>query len=523
MQNSSRARASNWWETIQRLPGRPWWLRVAVVFHSVLAVFVVRSVLGPALPQMILFALFLSAVAVSAWFGGWQSGLAAAVISMLLEDYFFAGPFQLLDWTAAGLGSKAFFLAASAVLAATMPRLQQARARQEHAPESLGELLEAAGDAFYVLDREFRFTYLNHHAYRYFGRSHESLLGQVIFGMFPDTANRDFERRLRQTVAEGQPTHFEVQSRFSQRWLSVHTRPWNGGVSVWFRDITQRRLAEQELRQTKDQLAQARADLAQANARLAELSEQLVQTKAESERELRERAARHQEMAAEMEQYSYSISHDLRAPLRSITQFAQFLVEDYQHQLDANARDYLQRINTAAQRMDRLIQDVLRYSRIARADMPLARINLQKLAAELIHRDPELSPFQDCIQIQQPLLPVLGNESALLQCLANLLGNAVKFVASGTRPAVRIWTEPRPGASVSPPWVRVCVADQGIGVPPDYLPKVWGVFQRAHIGYEGTGIGLSIVKKAVERMGGTVGVESKVDQGSCFWLELPGA
>ena len=89
--------------------------------------------------------------------------------------------------------------------------------------------------------------------------------------------------------------------------------------------------------------------------------------------------------------------------------------------------------------MDRLIQDVLRYSRIARADMPLARINLQKLAAELIHRDPELSPFQDCIQIQQPLLPVLGNESALLQCLANLLGNAVKFVASGTRPAVRIW------------------------------------------------------------------------------------
>ena len=435
---------------IQRLPGRSWWLRVALVFHSVLAVFVFRSVLGPALPPAIPFVLFLGAVAVSAWFGGWPSGLAAAVISLALEAYFFTGPLHLLDWTAAGLGTKTLFLAASAVLAITLPRLQQARARLEQAPASLGELLEASGDAFCVLDREFRFTYLNQHACRYFGPYPVSLLGQVIFGIFPDTANHDFERRLRRAVAESQPASFEVRSQVSQRCLSVHTRPWNGGVCVWIRDLTQRRLAEQELRQTQEQLAQARADLARANARLEELSEELNQTAAKFERELREGAAKQQEMAAELEQYSYSISHDLRAPLRSITQFAQFLVEDYQHQLDADARDYLQRINTAAGRLDRLVQDVLRYSRILRADMPLARINLQKLAVELIHHDPELAPFRDCIQIQQPLPPVLGNESALLQCLANLLGNAVKFVASGTRPNVRIWTEPRPGPSASP-------------------------------------------------------------------------
>ena len=259
------------------------------------------------------------------------------------------------------------------------------------------------------------------------------------------------------------------------------------GFSVVLADLTDRKAIEAELRKAHDDL----------EAHVRQL----------------------QEMVAELEQYSYSISHDMRGPLRSMSMFSQMLLQDHAHSLDATGRDYLRRIASAAKRLDSLIQDVLAYSRLSRAEMKLEPVDLDTLVNEIIQQYPNLQSAQARFAVHRPLLPVLANRAALTQCLSNLLGNAVKFVAPGETPRVSIWTERREGQ------VRVWVADEGIGIEAAQQDRIWGIFERIHNRetYEGTGIGLSIVKKAVERMGGKIGVESEPDKGSRFWFQLPPA
>jgi signal transduction histidine kinase len=235
------------------------------------------------------------------------------------------------------------------------------------------------------------------------------------------------------------------------------------------------------------------------------------------ENRVTERTARLREMVAELEQYSYSISHDMRGPLRAMNQFSTILLEEHAGSLNPDAQDLLRRISSAAHRMDELIEDVLNYSRIAREELPLTRIELNRLIDDVLTQYPALHAAE--VDVRRPLLPALGNEAALTQCLSNLLGNAVKFVAPGVVPRVQLWTEAHGDR------VRVWVADNGIGISPEHLNRIWEIFSRLHASdsYEGTGIGLSIVKKAVERMSGTVGVESSPGAGSRFWFELRGA
>jgi PAS domain S-box-containing protein len=237
------------------------------------------------------------------------------------------------------------------------------------------------------------------------------------------------------------------------------------------------------------------------------------------EKTVRERTARLQETVQELEQYSYSISHDMRAPLRAMNQYCHIVLEDYGTKLDSEGQLHLKRISAAAIRLDRLISDVLSYHRLMRADINLESVDLEALARDIIQEYPMFEACQAQIEIVSPLTPVCANPAALTQCLSNLLGNAVKFVASGTKPEIVIWTEDRGG------WVRVWIKDNGIGMEPNQFDEVWGIFHQCHVNkaYEGTGIGLSIVKKAVERMGGKVGVESQPGHGSRFWFELKAA
>ena len=144
-------------------------------------------------------------------------------------------------------------------------------------------------------------------------------------------------------------------------------------------------------------------------------------------------------------------------------------------------------------------------------------VNLQKLVGDIIHERPELQPPRAELKVEAPLLPVWAHEASLTQCLTNLLGNAVKFVAPGVTPRVRVYSEARDGQ------VRLWVEDNGIGIEPEAQRKLFEMFHRVHTErqYEGTGMGLAIVRKAIERMGGQTGVESALGQGSRFWLELP--
>jgi signal transduction histidine kinase len=225
-----------------------------------------------------------------------------------------------------------------------------------------------------------------------------------------------------------------------------------------------------------------------------------------------------EESNAELEAFAYSVSHDLRAPLRAISGFAEAMREDCAANLDERGLDYLNEITHAASRMNVLVQDLLDYGRVSRVDITLNRVNLaeavQQAASQLgRERHGSLSvdvPADLFVEAHQPML---------VQVIFNLLTNAFKFHEKNSVPNVSVSAEQRDGR------VRLSVRDNGIGIAPQHQERIWQVFERLHERetYPGTGIGLAIVKRAVGRMQGSCGVESDLGKGSSFWIELPAA
>ncbi len=234
------------------------------------------------------------------------------------------------------------------------------------------------------------------------------------------------------------------------------------------------------------------------------------------EERVAERTAKLRQMVEELEAFSYSVSHDLRAPLRVLDGYARALMEDHGASLEPAARDMLDRISRAARRMDRLTQDVLAYTRVSRAELTLEPLDLRTILVEVIEQYPSLNASRDHIHVRPPLGRVIAHGPSLAQCFSNLLENAIKFVRDGEVPRVEVYAEPRGDR------LRVTVRDQGMGIDPAHQQRIFGMFERvaAHKQVPGTGIGLAIVKKAVERMGGLVGVESEPGRGSRFWFDL---
>ncbi len=230
------------------------------------------------------------------------------------------------------------------------------------------------------------------------------------------------------------------------------------------------------------------------------------------ESEVNERTKRLQETVEELESFSYTASHDLRAPLRSIAGHAQMLLRDLGEKLDAGAQAHLQRMSESAARLDRLIHDLVVYSSIGRITAPPESVDLDVLVPELVQR---LLPGAES-SVRLPLGRVVGQRSLLSHAIGHVLDNAYKFVKSGERPSVKIWSEKSEGK------VRISIEDNGIGIAGPSIEKAFRPFERVHgADYPGTGIGLAIVKKSVARMGGSVGLESDFGSGSRFWIELP--
>lgn len=229
-----------------------------------------------------------------------------------------------------------------------------------------------------------------------------------------------------------------------------------------------------------------------------------------------ERTASLQQMVEELEAFSYSVSHDLRAPLRVLDGYARALLEDYGDSLEPEAKDMLTRIARTAHRMDRLTQDLLAYTRVSRGELTLEPVDMEQMLRAVIEQYPSLIASSHLIHLRPPLGTVLGHGPSLIQCFSNLLENALKFVNKDEEPHVEIYAEPRGDR------VRVTVADRGMGIDPTQQQRIFGMFERAaaHKHMAGTGIGLAIVKKAAERMGGSVGVESEPGKGARFWVEL---
>ncbi|MFN0007830.1 MAG: sensor histidine kinase [Planctomycetota bacterium] len=252
----------------------------------------------------------------------------------------------------------------------------------------------------------------------------------------------------------------------------------------------------------------------------AQLREELRVQAADLEQRVAERTRQLSEVNAELEGYVHSVSHDLRAPLRAVRGFGNLLIEEVGNRLQPTEREYLQRMVSASQRMEALMRDLLAYSRLAREEVDIRPLDLQLVVREAQDMlQGELEERRAVLDIGEPLLPVAGHHSTLVQAVANLLSNAAKFVAAGVQPRIRVRTEKRGDL------VRLWVEDNGIGIAPEYHEKIFRVFERLNgVGaYPGTGIGLAIVRRAADRMGGATGVESRPGEGSRFWIDLPAA
>ena len=368
-------------------------------------------------------------------------------------------------------------------------------------------VIEFSDDAIITKDLNGIITSWNNSAEHLFGYASEEAVGQPVSMLIPSDRKNEESDILARLRRGERIEHYEtVRQRKdgTQLDISITVSPVRNadgkiiGASKIARNITDRKRAELELRDVKDQLARTNDVL---------------------EKRVAERTASLQQAIAQMEEFSYSVSHDLRGPVRAMKGYAQVALEDYGNVLDSKGRDILDRIVRGSSRMERLIHDILTYTRLARADNQVQPVSVDKLVPELIQQYSEMQPPHADISIRQPLHSVLAHEPSLAQAISNLLANGVKFVARGTTPRLQIWTEPRNGA------VRLWIEDNGIGIKPEYQHRLFGMFERVHQdkSYDGTGIGLAIVRKAVERSGGRVGVESDGITGCSFWIELPPA
>jgi PAS domain S-box-containing protein len=374
------------------------------------------------------------------------------------------------------------------------------------AKERLASIVESSDDAIISKTLDGTIVTWNGGAKRIFGYEAAEVIGQRITLLIPPERMDEEACVLEQLRRGEQVEHFEtVRLTKDGRRLDVSLtvsplRDENGdvvGASKVLRDITARKRAEKELLEARKQL---------------ELHAQKLESA------VTERTGQLRATVAELESFCYSLSHDMRTPLRAIQSFSQLVLEEDGKKISCDSTGYLRKVINSAERMDQLIQDVLAFAKLSRQEISLEPVDVDALLQEIIQERPELQPSKADIRIEGPLLKVRGHVASLTQCVTNLLDNAVKFVAPAVKPHVRVYSERHNGR------VKLCFEDNGIGIEKEAQRRLFDMFQRIHTGneYEGTGIGLAIVRKSAERMGGEVGLESEAGRGSRFWVELAG-
>ena len=360
-------------------------------------------------------------------------------------------------------------------------------------------IFNAISDAVGYTDLDRNFVLVNPAMESIFGYKKNELIGkktEIIYANkadFLQQGRRQFDRtsdiktasyELRYVRKDGSTFIGETQG------AKVYDHEGNtiGFIGV-IRDVTQRKQVESELLQHRDHLEELVAD------RTAELSN----------------------LNRELEAFSYSVSHDLRAPLRAINGFSTLLCEEYQQKLDNDARDYLNRIIKASVKMERLIDDLLQISRVSRADLNKENIDLSVMAEEILKTLHSEEPQRQVKwQIEKGLL-AKGDRTLLYAMLQNLLDNAWKYTAKTPNAEIRFHRSSLNGTAN-----LFCVEDNGIGFDPKYKDKIFQPFQRLHTDqeFEGTGIGLATVNRVIHRHAGEIWAESTVDGGSRFYFRL---
>jgi PAS domain S-box-containing protein len=360
--------------------------------------------------------------------------------------------------------------------------------------------VESSDDAILSKTLQGIITTWNQGAQRMYGYTAEEAIGKSVTILIP-FERLDEEPAIIERLKRGERIeHYEtVRKRKDGTLLNVSLtvspiKDATGkiiGASKIARDITERKRWEAEIKKAKDEL----------------------------ELRVQERTASLNETTQQLETFCYTIAHDLRSPLRAQQSFASVLLEDYGNVLGETGSEYAERIIHSAKRLDQLVHDLLTYSRMSRSEIKFAKVDPAKVVKEVLETLAERIQSSGATISVGELMPVLAHEPTLNIVISNLVENALKFTAPGVAPQIQIRT------ILNKECVQLWVEDNGIGINPEHMPKIFGVFQRLHPNnvYPGTGIGLALVQKGVERMDGSVGVESEPGKGSRFWIQLPRA
>lgn len=363
-------------------------------------------------------------------------------------------------------------------------RHKQVEEGQRDAQRRLALVMDSIADGFYTLDRSWRFTHVNDEALRYFRRAREDLLGRSIFDVFPNFAGSVFEREYCHAWESGLPAHFETPSVVTDRIVEMHVYPASDSLAVLFLDVTARKQAENRLQEYTDRL------------------ERLNQ---------------------ELQDFASVAGHDLQEPLRKLQVFGSRLQKTAVLRLAPEEQDTLSRMQDAAARMQAMLDNLLAYARVSTGPQSYSRINLSEVVVGVLS-DLEVRIEQSQGKVEVGDLPTIeANPLQMRQLFQNLISNALKFSRTGVSPHIKIYCQPPQGTKPANKAIQILVEDNGIGFDMKHASKLFQPFQRlvGHQQYEGTGIGLAICRKIVERHQGCITVESTPGQGSKFTLTLP--
>jgi PAS domain S-box-containing protein len=365
--------------------------------------------------------------------------------------------------------------------------IQAQKLAEENSLKALKEkkaILESISDAFFAVDNNWIITYWNKEAEAILDKPKAEVLGKNLWEVYPDVVDSVFYKKYHMAIAEGQAIHFEAKYDTLDMWLEISAYPSTGGLSVYFKNVNNRKKTEQQMQKMYNELSVQTKQLASINA--------------------------------ELEQFAYVASHDLQEPLRMVSSFLMQLDKNYKEQLDERAKQYIHFAVDGAQRMRQIILDLLEYSRIGRVEQKKEVIDLNDIVKELqvLYR----AQIEEVnAEITTADLPkVYSSKAPIRQVFHNLFSNAIKYKDKNRPLQINIGV-----SEAEEQWI-FSISDNGIGIHEEYHKKVFVIFQRLHSKgeYPGTGMGLTICKKIVENMGGKIWVDSKEGQGSTFYFTV---